>query len=249
MTRPRAYGTVTAESLTARLGAPVHLFDTVPSTQDIAHEMAQAGAPSGTVVLADAQAAGRGRMGRAWASEPGQGVWCTVLEREVDPEATEVLSLRVGLEIANRLDAIAGEAVRLKWPNDLYLATGKVGGVLAEARWAGSSVSWIAIGVGINVVPPRDVAGAVGLPPGVNRLDVLAAVVHAVRDAASREGTLSAEELNQFQARDILTGRKISAPEAGVVRGVASSGALVVETRSGVRQVRTGTVHIVEGGA
>lgn len=239
---------MSAERLQSILGVPaVHLFDAVASTQDIAHDRAQSGAPSGTVVLADMQRSGRGRFGREWHSAAGHGVWCTIILREIDADAIEVLSLRTGLAIAERLDAFAGEPVRLKWPNDLHLGAGKLGGILAEARWSGPSVGWVAVGVGINVVPPRDVPFAAGLRGGTDRIDVLCALIEAVRKAGARPGLLGSEELKQFQARDILTGREIVAPEPGIVRGLAASGALRVETPRGMKEVRAGTVQLAEG--
>src|SRR6185436_19193687 len=82
----------------------LELLDVTDSTLDVAHKLAEAGAPSSTVVLADAQTAGRGQHGRAWSSEPGRGVWATIIARYVRMNAMDVLSIRVGLEIAERLD-------------------------------------------------------------------------------------------------------------------------------------------------
>lgn len=245
-----------AGSLAAALGLPrVELLAEVDSTLDVAHALAERGAPAGTLVVADAQRAGRGRLGRGWRSEPGRGVWCTVLERPQDAAAIEVLSIRVGLAIAERLDAVAGERVGVKWPNDLVLSAGKLGGILAEARWTaaggGTSPGWVAIGVGVNVLPPRGVAGAAGLPSGpARRMDVLAAVVAGVREAASRAGHLTDGELKRFHARDILSGRRVSSPANGVAEGITRSGALKIRTRSGegggLEEIRAGTVQFAE---
>ena len=247
MSETLQYEGCTGQQLARLLGVPgVELHAVVRSTQDIAHERAQAGAPAGTLILADEQRAGRGRLGRQWQSSPGAGVWCTVIERLTDQDAIEVLSLRTGLAIAERLDSLAREVVRLKWPNDLVLGAGKVAGILAEARWTGPAVGWVAIGVGVNVAAPVGVPMAAGLPPRTPRLDVLAAVVQGVREAASRPGPLSEDELNRFRVRDILTGRSIASPEPGIVRGIAASGALLVDTPTGPRALRTGTVLMAE---
>src|SRR5688500_1156570 len=100
---------------------------------DVAHRLAGEGSPSGTVVLADQQTAGRGRAGKSWASAPGAGIWLTLVERPGDTSGIEVLSIRVGLRIAEALDRFAAEPIRLKWPNDLYAESGKLGGILVEA--------------------------------------------------------------------------------------------------------------------
>src|SRR4051812_42306663 len=109
-------------------------YDEVGSTLDVAHELAANGAEAGTLIVANAQTAGRGRMGRTWRSEPGAGLWITLIERPGDASALEVLSLRVGLALAPALDAFTDATVQLKWPNDLYLRGRKLGGILIEAR-------------------------------------------------------------------------------------------------------------------
>jgi BirA family transcriptional regulator, biotin operon repressor / biotin---[acetyl-CoA-carboxylase] ligase len=242
-----------AEQLGQLLDVPrVELRNEVESTQDIAHALAEQGAAHGTVVLADAQRSGRGRMGRSWASEPGAGVWCTIVARPTDPRAVDVLSVRVGLQIAEALDVlIGGETIRLKWPNDLLRGDGKLGGILIEARWSGTTLSWIAIGVGVNVRPPA-VPYAAGLALGIPRRDVLAGIVRAVDSATNARGWLTAEELGRYRSRDALLGRRIIEPGRGKVMGIAESGALLVESNGGVggmegvQEYRAGTIRYAE---
>lgn len=238
---------VTARELAAALRIPrLELRAEVESTQDIAHALAEQGAPQGTVVLADAQRSGRGRMGRSWASDPGAGVWCTVVARPTDARAVDVLSVRVGLLVAEALDALAGgQAIRLKWPNDLLLGDGKLGGILLEARWSGTALSWVAIGIGVNVRAP-DVPQAAGFPPGVRRRDVLAGIVRGVQAAIAGEGWLTAGELERYRSRDALLGRDIVGPGAGRVTGIAASGALLVESGRGIQEYRAGTIRYAE---
>lgn len=237
---------VDAEALRQRLAVPhVDLHAELGSTQDVAHQLAEQGAPAGTVVLADAQRSGRGRMGRSWSSEPGQGVWCTVVERPANLEALDVLSLRVGLLLAERLDAFANDRVRLKWPNDLLVGGRKVGGILVEARWSGGAPAWVAIGIGVNVRAPA-VEGAAGLRDGIRRVDVLAAVVAAAREASRLPGWLTDAELARYNARDLLQGRRIVSPGIGIVQGIAPSGALMIESAKGVEQHRAGTIELAE---
>src|SRR5580700_11076548 len=178
--------------LAVRLGVPlVVVYDEVDSTMDDAHRLAQDGAVAGTVVVASRQRAGRGRLGRPWASRTGSGVWVTVIERPRDPTILDILSVRLGLRVAEALDRFAAAPVRVKWPNDLYLASGgKVGGILCEARWHGSDLAWVAIGLGVNLALPVGVSDAAALD-GARRLDVLAAVVPALRAGAAVEGGLT----------------------------------------------------------
>lgn len=236
-----------ASAIASMLGVgTVELLEEVDSTLDVAHERAAAGARSNVLIVADAQHAGRGRLGRSWSSAPRRGVWCTMVERP-DPRAVDVLSLRVGLSIAERLDALAGERVGVKWPNDLVIGAGKLGGILVEARWAGDQLSWVAIGVGINVIPPADVPTAAGMLAGVRRIDVLRQVVEGVRAAVSLRGPLSETELLRFQRRDILFGRRLASPGVGAGAGITPDGALMIRTAGGSEQHRAGTVEFAEG--
>jgi BirA family transcriptional regulator, biotin operon repressor / biotin---[acetyl-CoA-carboxylase] ligase len=228
--------------LAERLGAPkAVVFDEVSSTLDVAHELAAAGAPAGTIVLADAQSAGRGRLGRSWRSERGAGIWLTVIDRPRDAQDLDVLPLRIGIALAPALDAFAEAAVSLKWPNDLYVGRGKLAGVLTEARWRGDRLEWIAIGVGINVRAPAEEPAA-GLSGGTLRLSVLEAVVPAIRDAARCRGSLTARELAVFAARDQAVGKECVQPVEGRVCGIDASGALLVGVASGTVAVRSGSL-------
>ncbi len=102
------------------------------------------------------------------------------------------MSLRLGLRAARALDRYAESPVRLKWPNDLYVADGKLAGILVEARWRANRIDWVAIGIGVNVRAPTDVENAASLEPGADRVDVLAELVPALRAAAQARGPLSA---------------------------------------------------------
>jgi len=239
------YDGASAADLAVQLDLPrVLLHAEVPSTMDVAHEAAAAGAPAGTLVIADAQTAGRGRLGRHWTAQSSAGVWFTLIERPASGDNFEALPLRVGLELAPALDAFAGEPVRLKWPNDLHLRAGKLAGVLSEARWRGGGTApdWIAIGVGINVRAPVSEGRAAGLPAGVRRVDVLAAAVRAVRRAASRLAALSDVERRRFAERDLAAGRRCTAPVAGRVAGIDAAGALLVDVGGTVAVLRSGSL-------
>jgi BirA family biotin operon repressor/biotin-[acetyl-CoA-carboxylase] ligase len=232
------YDGLRGDELAERLAVPyVAAFASIGSTLDVAHALAEAGAAAGTLVLADAQSAGRGRMGRSWRSEPGAGIWLTLIERPRDIAALDVLSLRIGLALAPALDAFAPGPVRLKWPNDLYVDGRKLAGILVEARWRDGAPEWVAIGVGINVrLPSAPALEGGGLPAalrdGVARLDVLAPVVRAIRQAAACVGSLDESELAAFALRDLAVGRACSEPVDGWVRGIDRSGSLLIDVAS-----------------
>lgn len=235
------YDDVPLSGLAARTGSPrIVAFDSVGSTMDVAHQLARGGAEHGTVVLAGEQTAGRGRERREWRSAPG-GVWLTLVARDVDSRNIGVLPLRIGIAAAEALDALTSETIGLKWPNDLFLGDGKLGGVLVEARWRGEQLDWAAVGTGINLAAPEGV-GAAGLGESVPRAAVVERVIPAILAACSRAGVLAASELSAFAVRDIARGREIAEPVAGVVAGIDESGALLVESSGTVQHIRSGSL-------
>jgi BirA family biotin operon repressor/biotin-[acetyl-CoA-carboxylase] ligase len=222
----------------------VVVFDSTASTMDEAHSLATLDAAAGTIVLTDHQTSGRGRNGRRWASEAGQGIWMTVIERPNDASAIDVLSLRLGLRAARALDRFAASPIRLKWPNDLFIREGKLAGILVEARWRSGRIDWVAIGIGINVRQPAGVANAAALAPSTERVEVLGELVPALRAAAAARGPLGASELEEFATRDFAVGRVCIDPVPGEVRGITSSGELLVDTPAGLRAFRDGSLTL-----
>ena len=213
---------------------------------DAAHRLAAQGAPSGTLVIANEQTAGRGREGKAWQSSPGAGLWFTLIERPRDTSGLGVLPLRIGLVAAEALDRFASEPIRLKWPNDLYVDDGKLGGILVEARWRESAVEWVAIGMGVNVKIPESVDNAGSLEPGTDRLDVLGELVPAIRAAARGQGPLQPAEMEEFNARDLARGKNCVQPAVGRVAGISPSGELLVTLADSIVPFRSGSLVLEE---
>jgi BirA family biotin operon repressor/biotin-[acetyl-CoA-carboxylase] ligase len=234
----------TAGDLRSLLDVPrVELHDVVTSTLDVAHALGTDGAPAGTLILAQEQTAGRGRAGRRWESRSGSGIWLTLIERPGDPAAVELLSIRLGLAAAGVLDRWAEAVVRLKWPNDLYVGEGKLAGTLVEARWHDGRPEWVALGFGLNMVtPPGLERPAAALRPGSERVEVLAELVPSLRRAAATLGDLGDDERAEYAARDMAAGRRCVAPASGVVQGIDSRGALLIETAGGERPFRSGSL-------
>lgn len=215
---------------------------------DEVHRRAENGAPAGTLVIAGAQDAGRGRSGKSWQAEPGAGLWMTMLERPTDARALDVLALRVGLHLALALESMAPSAVTLKWPNDLLVAGRKLAGILIEARWRDGVPEWVAIGVGINRRVPREMPEATALLAEYSRDDVLLAAAPAIRLAASASGPLTRDELFAFEARDAARGRRLREPLVGRAAGVTAGGALLVDVDgAGVQSVHSGSLIFADG--
>ncbi|QJR35164.1 biotin--[acetyl-CoA-carboxylase] ligase [Gemmatimonas groenlandica] len=215
----------------------------VGSTMDEAHRLAQAGAEAGTLVLADAQESGRGRGGRSWVSEPGAGLWMTLIERPRDQHALDVLALRIGLALSDALEPFCEGRIRLKWPNDLFVGAGKLAGILIEARWRESLPEWVAIGVGVNRRIPEAFPDATSLREDIPRDDVLRAMLPAMRRAAAQPGRLTPEECARWAERDLAFGRDILEPRAGRAMGIDATGALLIaESRGAMYAARSGSL-------
>ena len=241
---------IPAAALARRWGIPqCGVFRTLPSALDAIHDLGAQGAPSGTVVLAEEQTAGRGRDGRTWRS-PAGGVWLGMLLRAPVPVAG-VLSLRIGLVLADVVEAVVpGRRPALKWPNDVLVSDRKIAGILCESRWQGDALQWLGVGIGINVanaVPAELEQQAISLSelrPGVRRIDVLDVLVPALVRLTAHGAQLTEFECAAFARRDWLRGRHLRAPLAGRAAGIRPDGALLVDTGAGTTMVRDGHVEL-----
>jgi BirA family biotin operon repressor/biotin-[acetyl-CoA-carboxylase] ligase len=147
-------------------GVELRHFADVDSTNDVALKLAAAGAPEGTVVMADAQHAGRGRRGRVWFSPPGAGLYLSaVVRRSGLPSTLGLVTLAAGIAAARAVAAAAALPVELKWPNDLVMGRPwrKLGGILCEGVSVGSHVDAVVVGIGINL-------RAAAYPPDLSRV-------------------------------------------------------------------------------
>ena len=139
---------------TAVIGKSLHCFDEIDSTNTCARQLALEGAEDGTVVVADFQTAGRGRMGRSFQSPRGKGIYLTVLLRpDLPPERLMPVTALAGVAVCDAVERICGVRPGLKWPNDPVLGSRKLCGVLTEMALEGETgrVQHLALGIGINV--------------------------------------------------------------------------------------------------
>lgn len=204
----------------------LHRFGTLDSTQRVARERAEAGAPHGSVILAEHQTAGRGRLGRSWLDEPGQNLTFSVVVRPRGSARTApLLCLGAAAGLATAFD------LRVKWPNDVVTQEGrKVAGLLAEMETTGLDVRWVVLGVGLNVnqtvfapeLPNAASLAQLGGPR--DRDETLETAVAAILAWCEHEG-----RLDLWRSRAHTLGRRV---RIGDVEGVAThlrdDGALVV---------------------
>jgi BirA family biotin operon repressor/biotin-[acetyl-CoA-carboxylase] ligase len=134
------------------LGKKVVFLSTVDSTNEYAKKLAFEGAVEGTVVLAENQVCGKGRLGRAWASADKKGIWMSIVLRpEVPPEEVQLITLAASVAVVKALRESTGIEAGIKWPNDIILDNKKVCGILTEMNSEMEAVNFIILGIGINV--------------------------------------------------------------------------------------------------
>lgn len=153
---PLTRNTIQSTRSSKWLGRRIELFDSLPSTNREASRLAQADVEHGTVVVADSQTAGRGRLSRTWFSPAGANLYCSIILRMKRPAEglTEWLSwlpLVSALAAAEAIEAVSSLHVSVKWPNDLLISGRKIGGVLCESGSGAGSIPFQIIGIGLNV--------------------------------------------------------------------------------------------------
>jgi len=244
------------------LARSILFFSTVGSTNDVASSLVGlAGSPEaeGTLVIAEAQTAGRGRRGRVWFSPPGAGLYVSIV---LDPSratrrerALSLLTLAAGVALAEGVQRATGLAADIKWPNDLLVGRRKLAGILAESASAPGSRTLTILGYGINVAPaayPSDLQDRVtsletelGRP--IDRGQVCAETIAAFsgRYADLLSGRFDAI-LDAWRARSPASrGSRVSwmsgeSPRSGTTAGIDESGALLVQVGDRIEKIISG---------
>lgn len=252
--------------LKTRLGTQAGRFDvdalaTCDSTSSELLRRAERGAPSGTVIVADTQTAGRGRRGRQWLSDPAASLTFSFLWR-VPGRAADLsgLSLAVGVALARGLENLGARGVRLKWPNDVLLEAddqfAKLAGILIELCTDRRGVQ-VCIGIGLNLqTPTGELAQAAAglnqtLTGPVDRHEVLAAILLALIDildnfAVNGFAGLKSEwqSHHAWQDRPVQLLADSEPKRSGICRGVADDGALLLETSAGIERILAGDLSL-----
>ena len=171
----------------------IHTLPEATSTNTLLREKADTGIPEGYVLAADSQTAGRGRMGRAWDSPAGTGVYMSILlrPRTITPEETTKLTPMAAVAVCEAIEAAAGKKAGIKWVNDIFLGGKKVCGILTEASFSMESgqADFVIVGVGINAYMPEG-----GFPEEISH--IAGSVFESrISDGKNR---LAAEFLNSF---------------------------------------------------
>lgn len=241
-----------------RYPAPVYLYETLESTNQTAKQLALDGAPHGTLVLAAHQSAGRGRLGRGFASPAGKGVYLTLLLRPALSAAdAQAVTASAAVAVCRAVEARCGLSLGIKWVNDLYYQGKKVCGILTEAGtdFESGRLEWLAVGIGLNLTtapgdwpaPLRATAGSLfpGGPTPVSRAALAGDIARELLALCP-----AFDCLDEYRARCFVPGHWVTvctAAETYPARAVCIDGAgcLVVERENGRREaLRHGEVSI-----
>jgi BirA family biotin operon repressor/biotin-[acetyl-CoA-carboxylase] ligase len=246
--------------MTSRLGSTVLRFESVSSTNDVAKELAASGASEGVCVIAGEQTAGRGRQGRSWSSPPGEGLYLSlILQPRVTVAASGMITLAAAVAITETLRLDFQTPADIKWPNDVLVSGRKICGILVETAIEGDRLQYAVMGIGVNIAqrffPEQicDVATSLFLETGrvVLPEQFVEAMLPRIGDwyeaAMSRpDRVIERWEALSSSGRDCLVRVEFSEGAVeGVTRGLAVSGALIVELADGERrEIASGEVRV-----
>lgn len=232
---------------------PTVRLGTVDSTQAVAFTLAADGTPDRTVVVADFQAAGRGRRGRVWHAEAGTSLLASIVVRpRLVLAEMPLYSFAAALAVAGAVTRLTGAEPRLKWPNDVLLDGRKVSGILLESRTSGGASPVVVIGIGLNLLQRtfpdgvRDRATSLALATGVT-VDRDRALDALLDEFDTWRGRLEADGFAALRARWLALGATVGRTVTvdgitGRAVDLATDGALVVDDGVALRRVLAGEV-------
>ncbi|MBU0683900.1 MAG: biotin--[acetyl-CoA-carboxylase] ligase [Candidatus Omnitrophica bacterium] len=236
----------------------IFYYDSVSSTNDTAYELAEKGEPEGTIVIAEGQTCGKGRMGRKWLSPKGKGIYLSIILRpdmEIDriPSITLVMALSVQRTIKKMCDINAG----IKWPNDILINGRKVCGILTEMKAQPDVADFLIVGIGMNInaekkqIPPEAVSLKMEIGREINRTSFLRCLLEEIEKdykKIKREGFPSLRD--ECRKLSTVIDKQIKVREhnkltEGIAVDIDEKGALVIRTKTGdVKRIFSGDVSI-----
>lgn len=243
------------------VGCEILYFDSIDSTNTRAQELAEKGYPSGTLVVADKQIAGKGRRGRNWESPSGCGIFMTLmLKPDINPNNASMLTLVSALAVAKALADITGKDAKIKWPNDIVIDGRKVCGILTEMSAQFDYINNIVIGIGINVNNssfPEEIsatASSLRLLSGgkkYRRAEIIEKIMEYFEKYYSI--FLETEDLsalvNEYDAMLVNMKKQVKVldpkePFEGKAMGITKTGELIVDTWESRKLVSSGEVSV-----
>jgi BirA family biotin operon repressor/biotin-[acetyl-CoA-carboxylase] ligase len=244
-----------------RFGSKVYTFETIDSTNNCARALAGCWAAEGTLVLAEHQTAGKGRLGRQWLANPGENLtFSLVLRPTIGPEVVNLLPLYAAVALAETIEQTCGTKVDCKWPNDLLIGGKKAAGILLEGSVTNEAVDFVVLGVGLNVnqtsFPPefQDRATSLRLHTGreFDRTELLQTMLLSLEKRY--DGWMKnrfRDVLPSWLAKTSMINKEVTVSVdgstlTGTVSGMTPDGALILQTNGTEMILFAGDVTIVD---
>ncbi|HHV99719.1 MAG TPA: biotin--[acetyl-CoA-carboxylase] ligase [Clostridiaceae bacterium] len=253
---------------TSIIGRQIHYFKSIDSTNNYAKKAAQEGCEEGTVIVADAQTSGRGRLGRSWESKEDSGIWMSVVLRPyIAPEDVQIMTLAASVAVVAALKSVAGVDAGIKWPNDIIIGGRKVCGILTEMSTEMDRVNYLVLGIGININQkkedfPEELRNtAISLKAymaennmsvaNIKRSDIIKIVLLELEKQYENMKRRNTEEIiNKWRENSVTIGRKVkiiykNVEYEGTAKDVTDDGKLIVHCSDGVtREISSGEVSV-----
>ena len=229
------------------IGKKIIVMDTVTSTMDEAFRLGMENAPEGTVVCAEAQSKGRGRLGRAWVSPKGKGLYFSFVLRPTLPlNKLAQLTLMSAVALAEAIESVSDLKPLIKWPNDILLDGLKLSGILTELRAESDQVKFVVVGIGINIntsihqLTPGASSLKVAAQMSFNRAEVFQAILRSLEKWYLKILDHEFEEVMvEWKKRSATLKKRVRITDpAGIIEGEAidldEDGALLIRKDSGL---------------
>ncbi|MDA7025617.1 biotin--[acetyl-CoA-carboxylase] ligase [Bacillus sp. CLL-7-23] len=246
---------------TEKMGQVIYFKDSVSSTQKIAHELANNGSPEGTIIVADQQTEGRGRMARVWHSPAGNGIWMSLILRPAIPvQKTPQLTLLAAVAIVQAIEEQTGISPEIKWPNDILVNGKKTVGILTELQAEADQVHSVITGIGINVnqvasdFPDdlKETATSLRIVSGkkIDRAALIQTILLTFEKRYqdyTRHGFQPIKLLWESYALTLnrrLTARTLNGTFHGKSLGIDDEGVLLLETSEGIKRIYSADIDI-----
>jgi BirA family biotin operon repressor/biotin-[acetyl-CoA-carboxylase] ligase len=245
------------------IGQSVKTYKSVKSTNDIAASLADSKTAEGTIVTAEQQTEGKGRLGRSWHSPPQTGIYLSlILKPKFKPESAPAISLMTAFVLAESLKKFTDANIQIKWPNDVLINSKKTAGILTELSAEENNIKYLIVGVGINVNQttddfPEELKGiATSLRrvnrKKINRIELLQEFLVKFEKAYLKYCEIKQlsplKAINEYSALigkpvELMSGKKII---KGIAKNIDKSGALILDVDGSNLVVNSGEVTVVK---
>ncbi|MFQ5863919.1 MAG: biotin--[acetyl-CoA-carboxylase] ligase [bacterium] len=242
----------------------IYAFGQLSSTNDFAKRLAKGGEDEGSLVISEQQTKGRGRLGRSWESPPGKGLWFSlILKPNISVEKSGLISLLAGVSVAQAVENVVHLTAILKWPNDVLINSKKFCGVLIESEMESKKLTFVILGIGINVnqsvgdfsnvVLEQATSLQIESKSSIDRINLLAEVLHYLEKyyLEFKSGNFS-NIVNEWKKRCPFVNRKILVKQndhqlSGVFEDLDAEGRLLLRLMNGeIKKISEGETTFVE---